>query len=87
MEFEIIKKSKKSRARIGLLKTNNGVVSTPSFVPVATKAAIKALTLEEAKKTKSQIFISNAFHLHLKPGEDIIKRAGGIHKFMNWKGP
>ena len=87
MEFRIIKKSKKSRARLGILKTSHGIVRTPAFVPVATKAAIKALTSFETEKTKSQILISNAFHLHLKPGEDILKKAGGIHNFMRWKKP
>ncbi|MDD4466841.1 MAG: tRNA guanosine(34) transglycosylase Tgt [Candidatus Pacebacteria bacterium] len=87
MEFKILKKSKKSRARFGILKTKNGILKTPCFVPVATKAAVKALTLKEMEETKSQIFIANAFHLHLKPGEDVIKKAGGIHNFANWKKP
>ncbi len=87
MDFKILKKSKKSRARIGIIKTKNGVIKTPSFVPVATRATIKTLTTEETKKTESQVLISNAFHLHLKPGEDIIKSGGGIHNFMNWDRP
>ena len=87
MEFKIFKKSKKSRARLGILKTNNGVVETPSFVPVATQATVKALDSIEAKAAKSQILIANTFHLHLKPGEKIIKNSGGLHKFMNWKAP
>jgi len=87
MEFKIIKKSKKSRARIGLLKTSNGVVETPSFVPVATRAVIKTLTSEEVLATKSQILIANAYHLHLRPGEKLIEKNGGMHKFMNWPKP
>ena len=87
MEFKIVKKSKKSRARLGVLKTKNGIIETPSFVPVATRGAIKALTMKEAEKTNSQIFISNTFHLHLRPGEEIIKKSGGLHKFMNWNRP
>lgn len=87
MEFKILKKSKKSRARVGTIKTKNGTVKTPSFVPVATRAAIKALSLKEAEEAKCQILISNTFHLHLKPGESFIKKAGGIHNFMNWKRP
>lgn len=87
IEFQIIKKSKKSRARLGILKTSNGLVETPAFVPVATQAVIKTLTSEEAVETKSQILICNTFHLHLKPGEKFIKASGSLHKFMNWPKP
>lgn len=87
MEFEIIKKSKISRARLGILKTSHGIVETPSFVPVATQAAVKTLTSEEAESAKCQILICNTFHLHLKPGEKIVKANGGLHKFMNWQRP
>jgi len=87
IEFKILKKSKKSRARLGILKTEHGIIETPSLVPVATQATLKALTSEEALETKSQILIANTFHLHLKPGEKIVKAAGGLHKFMNWSGP
>lgn len=87
MEFKILKKSKKSRARLGILKTSHGVIETPSLVPVATQAVVKTLTSEEAKKAKCQLLICNTFHLHLKPGEDIVKSAGGLHKFMNWDRP
>ncbi len=87
IEFKIQKRSKKSRARIGRLKTPHGEIETPSFVPVATQAAIKTLPSEIAKQTKTQIIIANTFHLHLKPGEKLVKAAGGIHKFMNWDRP
>ncbi|MBU2539935.1 tRNA guanosine(34) transglycosylase Tgt [Patescibacteria group bacterium] len=87
IEFKILKKSKKSRARLGLLETSHGVVETPSLVPVATQAVIKTLTSEEVLQTKSQILICNTFHLHLKPGEEIVKKSGGLHKFMNWQKP
>lgn len=87
LEFKILKKSKKSRARLGTLKTPHGEIETPAFVPVATQAAIKALTGEETLATKSQLLIANTFHLHLRPGEKIVKRAGGLHKFMNWSKP
>ena len=66
---------------MGILETEHGVVETPSLVPVATRAVVKTLTSEEVKATKSQILIANTFHLHLRPGEDIIKSQGGIHKF------
>lgn len=84
IEFKILKKSKKSQARLGLLKTEHGVVETPCLVPVATQAVIKTLTSEEVKETKTQILIANSFHLHLRPGEEIIKKSGGLHQFMNW---
>lgn len=87
IKFEIIKKSKKSKARLGLLKTSHGVVETPCLVPVATQAVVKTLTSEEVKETKSQILICNTYHLHLKPGENIVKTTDGLHKFMNWQGP
>ncbi len=87
IEFNILKKSKKSGARLGLLKTPHGLVETPALVPVATQAVIKTLTSEEAKAAKCQILIANTFHLHLKPGEKIIKFSGGLHKFMNWDRP
>jgi len=87
LEFQILKKSKKSRARLGILKTSHGEVETPSLVPVATRAVVKTLTAEEAAEAKCRILISNTFHLHLKPGEKIVKSAGGLHKFMNWQRP
>jgi len=86
IKFKIIKKSKKSKARLGIIETEHGVVETPCLVPVATQAVIKTLNSEEVENTKSQILICNTFHLHLKPGEEIVKKAGGLHKFMNWKG-
>jgi len=87
MEFQIIKRSKKSQARLGLLKTSHGIVETPCLVPVATQAVVKTLTSEEVVETRSQILICNTYHLHLKPGEEIIKKAGGLHRFMNWQRP
>ncbi len=87
IEFRITKKSKKSNARLGILKTPHGVIKTPAFVPVATQATVKTLTIDQALDTKSQLFISNTFHLHLKPGEDIVKKAGGLHDFMRWPKP
>jgi queuine tRNA-ribosyltransferase/7-cyano-7-deazaguanine tRNA-ribosyltransferase len=87
IEFKILKKSKKSQARLGILKTEHGIVETPCQVPVATQAVVKTLTSEEVKETKSQILICNTLHLHLKPGEDLIKKSGGLHQFMNWSGP
>lgn len=87
IEFKILKKSKKSQARLGTLKTSNGEIETPAFVAVATKASVRTLSSEEIKDTKTQILIANTFHLHLKPGEKLIKKIGGLHQFMNWTKP
>ncbi len=87
IDFKIEFKSKKSNARIGVLKTPHGEFETPSFVGVATQAVVKTLTSDEVEKTNTNILISNTFHLHLKPGEKYLKKSGGIHKFMNWNKP
>jgi queuine tRNA-ribosyltransferase len=87
IEFKILKKSKKSTARLGVLKTPHGEVMTPAIVPVATLAAVKALRSDEIAATGTQMLISNTYHLHLQPGEKIVKAAGGINKFMNWDRP
>jgi len=87
INFRILKRSKKSKARLGIIETEHGVIETPCLVPVATQAVIKTLTSEEVEETKSQILICNTFHLHLRPGEEIIGKSGGLHQFMNWKKP
>jgi queuine tRNA-ribosyltransferase len=90
IEFTILKKSRRSRARLGVLKTPHGEVLTPSLVPVATNATIKALRSDEVLATGTQILISNTYHLHISSGgkgEKIIKSAGGLNKFMNWPQP
>jgi queuine tRNA-ribosyltransferase/7-cyano-7-deazaguanine tRNA-ribosyltransferase len=87
IEFRILKRSKKSRARLGILKTPHGEIETPAFVPVATNATIKGLRSDEVVRTNTQILISNTYHLHIAPGEDVVKKAGGINKFMNWPRP
>ncbi len=79
--FRIIKKSKRSRARLGVLKTPHGTVQTPAFVAVATQGTVKALTHDQLQATGTQIAISNTFHLHLKPGENIVAKHGGLHTF------
>jgi len=87
IRFRITKKSERSRARLGILETPHGTVETPAFVPVATAASLRTLTSEEAAEAGSQLFIANTFHLHVRPGEEIVRNAGGIHRFMNWKRP
>ena len=87
ISFRILTQSKKSRARLGLLKTSHGDVETPTLVAVATQAAVKAMTVDQVIATGTQMLIANTYHLHLRPGEDIIRRSGGVHGFMNWRRP
>jgi len=86
-EFELIKEAKDSKARLGKLYTPHGVIETPIFMPVGTRATVKAMTPEEVRDLGAQIILSNTYHLYLKPGHELIKEAGGLHKFMNWNGP
>ncbi len=85
--FRLIKKSKRSKARLGVLTTARGKISTPFFMPVATRGALKHLGAEETKRLKPQILLANTYHLMLRPGVNTIKKAGGLGCFMNWPGP
>lgn len=87
INYTLVQKSKKSMARLGKVKTNHGVINSPFFMPIATKAAIKTLMIDEIKKLPAEIILSNTYHLMLRPGINLIKRAGDLHKFMNWQGP
>ena len=85
--FKLLHKDKTSKARAGVLKTAHGKVHTPCFMPVGTQATIKALTNEEVKECGAEMIMANAYHLYLRPGEKVLKKAGGLHKFMSWEGP
>ena len=85
IKYELTKKD--GRARLGKLITNHGTFTTPMFMPVGTLANVKMLTPEELKEVGSAVVLSNTYHLWLRPGEDIVKKAGGLHKFMNYDGP
>jgi len=85
--FRMIKKKKGGAGRTGLLKTRHGSISTPFFMPIATKGAVKAVTPYSLEKHKTQIILGNTYHLSLRPGVKVIKKAGGLHQFMNWPGP
>ncbi|MFZ7119855.1 MAG: tRNA guanosine(34) transglycosylase Tgt [Eubacteriaceae bacterium] len=87
VKYELIKKCKQSGARLGKLHTPNGVIETPIFMPVGTQATVKSMTPDELKDIGSQIILSNTYHLYMRPGHELIKRAGGLHKFMNWDKP
>ena len=87
IKYELIKEEKNSKARLGKIKTNYGEVDTPMFMPVGTRAAVKGLTIDQVKECGSGIILANTYHLWLRPGEDIVSEAGGLHKFMNCNGP
>jgi len=84
--FKINKQSKKSSARTGVLKTNHGDIKTPFFMPIATYGAVKTQSSEDIQKLPSKILLSNTYHLYIRPGTEILTKAGGLHKFMNWNG-
>ena len=84
--FKVIKKGP-NHARLGEISTNHGKISTPYFVPVATSAVIKGVSPEKLKEIGAECTLSNTYHLHLRPGEDIVKKHGGLHTFMNFNRP
>ena len=87
IKYDLVKKDERSKARLGILHTNYGSFDTPMFMPVGTQATVKTLSPEELKDMNSAVILSNTYHLWLRPGEDIVNKAGGLHKFMNYDGP
>ena len=87
VEYTLLKKDKNTNARLGKIKTNYGEFETPMFMPVGTQATVKTLSPEELKEIDCGIILANTYHLWLRPGEDIVNKAGGLHKFMNYDGP
>lgn len=85
--FEVTKTCAQTGARLGVLKTPHGDIHTPVYMPVGTAATVKAMTPRELKEIGAEIILSNTYHLHLRPGEDLIKEAGGLHRFMGWDKP
>ncbi len=91
--FEIKNKSSKCRARTGVIHTDHGDIQTPVFMPVGTQATVKSLDWHDLRGagadagTRAEIILGNTYHLHLRPGEDLIAELGGLHKFMNWDAP
>ena len=85
--YELIKKDPKTRARRGRLHTPHGTIETPVFMPVGTAATVKAMRPEDVKDLGAEIILSNTYHLYLRPGHEIVREAGGLHKFMNWDRP
>ena len=85
--YELLHVDKNSGARRGVLHTPHGDIQTPVFMPVGTQATVKSMTPEELEEIGAQIILSNTYHLYLRPGQDIVKMAGGLHKFMKWNKP
>ncbi len=87
IKYELVKKDKNTKARYGILYTNHGSYETPIFMPVGTQATVKTLSPEELKEVGSAVVLANTYHLWLRPGEDLVEKAGGLHQFMNYDGP
>ena len=85
--FEILARDPNTAARLGRLHTAHGVVETPVFMPVGTQATVKCMTPDELRELQVQIILSNTYHLIIRPGTELIEKAGGLHKFMGWNGP
>jgi len=86
-QFEVIKQDKQTRARLGVLTTPHGIIYTPAFLPVGTLATVRTITPEELESLGTQVVLANAYHLYLQPGDQVVKKLGGLHKMMNWKRP
>lgn len=87
VSFSIVARASECEARAGVLRTGHGAIETPAFMPVGTLATVKGLTPADLESLRPACVLANAFHLWLRPGEDTIRRAGGIHAFMGWRGP
>jgi len=84
--YEHIHTCKQTGARLGRVHTPHGVFDTPAFMPVGTQASVKGMSPEEVAESGAGIILSNTYHLWMRPGSRIVAKAGGLHKFMNWKG-
>ena len=87
IKYHLLKTEQNTKARLGKIETNYGTYDTPMFMPVGTRATVKSLSKEELKAVHAGIILSNTYHLWLRPGPDVIKNCGGLHKFMSWDGP
>jgi len=87
MKFRFTLEKECGGARAGILKTPHGTIKTPVFMPVGTQATVKALTATQVEETAAQIILANTYHLYLRPGHELIREAGGLHRFMNWNKP
>ena len=87
IRFEVLKACARTGARAGILHTPHGDVETPTYMPVGTQGVVKAMTPREMRELEAGVILSNTYHLHLRPGEDIVAQAGGLHRFTGWDGP
>ena len=87
VKYELLHQDKSTNARYGTLETNYGKFETPMFMPVGTQATVKTLDYREIKEIKAGVILANTYHLWLRPGEDVVDKAGGLHKFMHYDGP
>ncbi len=87
MQFEVIKNDPHTGARRGRLHTSHGIVETPAFMPVGTQGTVKGMTPEQLRDLGAEMILSNAYHLFLRPGHEVISDLGGLHRFMGWSGP
>ncbi len=85
--FELLIQDRQSKARSGRLTTNHGVIETPAFMPIGTQGSVKAVSPRELRELEAQIILGNTYHLFVRPGLEVIRHFGGLHKFMNWDGP
>lgn len=85
--YEQIKQDSRTGARVGILHTPHGDIHTPTYMPVGTQATVKGVMPRDLKEAKSQIILANTYHLYMRPGDEIVKEAGGLHKFMAWDRP
>ena len=85
--FELTATDKNTRARRGRLQTAHGLIETPAFMPVGTQGSVKAVSPQELRELKAQIILGNTYHLFVRPGLEVIRHCGGLHRFMNWDGP
>jgi queuine tRNA-ribosyltransferase len=85
--FNVLSKSSTCEARTGTMHTSHGAVQTPAFMPVGTQGTVKAMTTDELAEIGAEILVSNTYHLMLRPGEDVLDKLGGLHRFMNWSRP
>ena len=85
--FEVTAKDTKTEARVGVMRTAHGTFETPVFMPVGTQGTVKALTPKDLEEAGAEIILANAYHLYIRPGIDIIRKFGGLHRFMGWSGP
>jgi queuine tRNA-ribosyltransferase len=85
--FEVIATDKSTKARVGRLKTRHGTVETPAFMPVGTQGSVKSVSSQELRELNTRIVLGNTYHLFVRPGLEVIRHFGGLHRFMNWDGP